>query len=467
MLQACQVSCTIIFMHLFKHQSEAIKRFKNKSGAILFEMGLGKTRTAIELFKESDSLVCLVVAPISLLEAAWREDIKKFSDIPCCNIRKGEEPLKGKHFLLVNYEYLLSEKKLNELLKLCPQDSMIVIDESSRMKNHKSKITKLLLNLRDKFKYRYVMSGCPAPNSELEYYAQMEFIQPGIFGSSFFKFRNTFFHLSRGKQVMQGKFVPPDTMQKLFMSGWKYKITEYNRKRLMGIISPYCDVRKKVDCLDLPEEIDEIREVEMTKEQSKIYNDMKRHLISEIKGRSIIAQVVLAKLQKLREATSGFMYDDTGVAHEIEGGNPKLKELIDVIEEAGEQPVIIWATFKYEIIKIIEKLKEIAPTGALYSDGGNRDEVVQDFLNGKIRYLVAHPKSGAHGLRMVNCSLQIFFSMDFSFESFIQAKARIHRLGQTKTCVYIHLNCNNSIDEQILEVLKRKGDMQELLSSLK
>ena len=93
----------------------------------------------------------------------------------------------------------------------------------------------------------------------------------------------------------------------------------------------------------------------------------------------------------------------------------------------------------------------------------DKDESIRAFRDGRARFLVAHPASAAHGLTFINCSLQIFFSMDFSLERYEQAKARIHRAGQVNKCTYVHLIAKDTIDEQILEVLRRKGDVQKII----
>jgi SNF2 family DNA or RNA helicase len=310
------------------------------------------------------------------------------------------------------------------------------------------------------------MSGTPAPNSEQEYWAQAEFLQPGVFGN-FFKFRNVYFHLSRGNQTMQGQFMTRHQAAQIFSKGWKYSITAIKRQELMALIAPLCSRLQKADCLDLPEQIDEVREVEMTANQKRIYKEMKSSLITEIRGKDITAQVALAKLMKLREISSGFAYDERGEAHAIPGPNPKLNELFDVIEEAGDQQVIVWANFTWEIDLIVAELSKIAPARALNSTTKDRDQVIQDFIGGSVKYLVAHPRSAAHGLTFVNCSLQVFFSLDYSWESHEQARARTHRAGQKKNCTYVYLIAKGTIDEDILATLRRKGDAQEILWNLK
>lgn len=149
--------------------------------------------------------------------------------------------------------------------------------------------------------------------------------------------------------------------------------------------------------------------------------------------------------------------------------NPKIKELLKVIEEAGDQPILIWAHFHWEIIKICHELYQKYGENSvvtLYSGTKDRDHSIKAFQENKAKFLVAHPASAAYGLTLINCSLQIFFSLDFSWEKFDQARARIHRANQTKNCTYIYLIAKNTIDEKILSVLRKKGDAQEIIHDL-
>lgn len=312
---------------LFKHQEDAIQFIigRRGCGAVYHEMGLGKTRTAIEIFsrlrKDHPLLKMLVVAPLSLLNAAWGEDIEKFSDFKFCNLRESPWIMEddGRPFILnddifaVNYEFLISKVKLAALVKMLKKSGswILVIDESSRMKNHRSITAKTILKIRDLFPYRIVMSGTPFPNSLSECWAQMEFLKPNLLGSSFYWFRNTFFHLENKytHKIQNGSFMTRSQASEMFKRGWGYAITEINRKKLMEIISPLCHWAKKSECLDLPDEIDEVRKVKMAPEQEKAYKDMKTHLVAEIQGQEIAAQVALTKLMLLREITSGFCYN--------------------------------------------------------------------------------------------------------------------------------------------------------------
>lgn len=459
-------------MPLFKHQEDMVRFALNHNGkaAIFADCGTGKTRAAIEIYSElrkfTPGLKMLVVAPMSLLDAAWREDIQKFSKFTSLNLHGQPIPTAWTDDIwIINYESLIVErnfKALHSMLYKYPV--FLVADESSRMKNHTSKTTKCMIVLRDNAKHRVIMSGTPAPNTPMEYYSQMTFVDRGVFHPSFYAFRNSYFHLARGSQTMQmhGQTVTREAMRQMLMRGFKYEISDANRERLMDRIKPYCYWVKKEDCLDLPEQIDEIRSVELGSKQRRAYNEMKRHLITEIEGSDITATVALARLMKMREITAGFAIDELGQAHDI-GENAKLKELPNIIEDVGDKQVIVWGQFQHEIEQISKLLNDIAPTVTMYSGTEDRSDSIQRFQNGDAKYLVCHPRSAAHGLTFVNCSYELFYSLDYSYEAYEQARSRIHRAGQVNKCTYLHLLAKDTIDEDILKVVQRKSDVNDII----
>lgn len=341
---------------------------------------------------------------------------------------------------------------------------MVIVDESSRMKNPKSITTKKIMQIRDKFKYRVVMTGTPAPNGDEEYWAQINFVEPDILHSSFYAFRNSFFHLARGRQVLPaGAFVTRQQMAEIFGKGFKYEITQEKKKELMACIAPYCIRATKDECMDLPDVINEYREVTLGKNQAEAIKQMRRHLITEINGKAITAPAALTKLMKERELVSGFAIDEGGAIVEI-GENPKLRELEAILDEIAGKQAIIWCQFQHEIRTIKGRLGDRATT--LYAGTDDKADSIQGFKEGRYQYLIAHPRSAAHGLTFTNASYEIFYSLDYSFEAHEQARARTHRAGQTQKCTYIYLIAKDSIDEKIMEVLKNKSDAQEVLFSM-
>ena len=363
---------------------------------------------------------------------------------------------------LINYEAFLTGNFLK--YTSITGDWMIVLDESSKIKNFKALTTKALLKIRDRFKYRVAMSGTPAPNCDTEYWSQITFVKDGVLPKSFYAFRNIYFHLGRNGQVMftQGQVINKTMAREIFSKGWKYEITKENRERLLKTMKPYCHYARKEDCLDLPDQIDEIRDVELTAKESKIYKDMCRDLIAEINGKEVVAQVALTKICKLREITSGFCITPDGEEVDI-GESSKLKELSQVIDELGAAQAIIWVEYKHEARQIKELLGEKAVElhGAIKES--DREANISAFKNKQAQYLIAHPRSAAHGLTFVNCQTQIFYSMSYSYELYEQCRGRTYRHGQKNNCLYIHLIAKNTIDKVILKVVRDKQGAQELV----
>lgn len=455
---------------LYKHQEDALSFLikNNGVGALFMDCGCGKTLIALEAFKALRSRIPLlkmfVVSPVSLLDEAWGEDIKKFTDFTYKNCRKKGIPDNFKEDIFVlNYENTIYKAKLAKIVNLFKSyDVMLVADESSRMKNSKSKTTKALHFLRDYVKHRVVMSATPAPNSLMEYWGQIEFLKKHTLHSKPSAFKNIFFHMERNNQ----KSVAPvsrEAIREMHSKGWKYATTTDNRNKILSLIKPLAFYMKKEDCLDLPDRVYEIRTVELSPKQKSAYKEMKENLIAEIKGSFVTAPIALTKLIKLREIVSGFAFDEKGNLLEIE--NPKkFKELVAVLEEIGDKQVMIWTQFRWEIRKIEEMLIAAGKTVAtLYGGTKNKDESIQKFKANEVQYLIAHPKSAAHGLTFVNCSYQVFFSIDYSWESYEQAKARIHRIGQTQKCTYIHILAQDTIDFSMYKVLKTKGDRNQII----
>lgn len=446
---------------LFKHQIEACSFLIEKNGCafIKHDPGLGKTRTALETYKYLKTILpklkLFVIAPLSLLEVAWHEDINKFTpEFTFKNLHK-EFIFSDSDIYAINYESVISEKKLQVIEKFLKQNkAMCVCDESSRMKNFKSLTTKTMLYLSPFFSHRIAMSGTPNPNSYEEWWGQMEFTRPGILNKSFYAFRNTFFHMQRGATIAQGKFMSRLALQDMFRKGFKYQITEQNKKRLVSLISPYIHSAKKEECIDLPEQIDEIREVEMAESQAKVYKDMKRELVAEIEGKLISAQTALTKMQKLNQITSGFSYMD-GSAYAIKE-NPKLDETKALLEEIGAKPVIIWINYHWEANLLKKELGDKACV--INADTKDKEEAIFGFRDGKYQYAICHPRSVAHGVTWVNCNYHIYFSLNWSYEMWEQSRSRTHRAGAINPSTYFVIIAKNTIDEQVLETLKTKGD---------
>jgi len=431
---------------LYKHQENAVNFILNNNGnaCLWMDCGLGKTLTALKAFELLGAKTMLVVCPLSLINAAWIEDINKFTNFTYCNLRGKKTEAQ---IYLINYESFSKHKIKTD---------MIVIDESSKCKNFKSQITKTLLAESHNYKYKIAMSATPAPNNELEFWPQITFVDKSKLNESFYAFRNIYFELVRGDQTIP--YVSGLQLADMFKKGFKYKIKKSKSEDFFNKINKVSFWAKKEYCLDLPPKIFTTRDVYLSHAQMKVYKNMKRHMIAEIKDKVIAVHLALVKYLKLRQLTSGFLIDENGEATEL-ADNAKLNVLMEVLEELGDKQIMIFCQFHKEIEEIQNKIKNYA---TLYSGTKDRDDSISGFKKGRYQYLIGHVRSMAHGLSFTNCDTVIFYSNDYSFEMREQAINRIHRATTTMPCNYIDLVCVGTIDEDILNVLQKKESLQDL-----
>jgi len=328
---------------------------------------------------------------------------------------------------VINYEsFKLSKNTIRKMKFDC-----MIVDESSVMKNMKSKITSDILSMIDIIPRRYVLSGTPTPNHNLEIFPQMKFVNKDIFQNSYLGFQATYFH-----QDMSNPHV------------WFQ--TEDDKERFFSRLSEGSVFLKKEDCVDLPPKVFEVRRYELAKEQRSIYENMLQGIRDEINSLSKFE--FTARLMKLREIISGFVIQKDGTIDVFKTNKDKVLE--QSLDELGSEPVIIWCQFQHEINILAEKYNGVALT----SKTKGRDDIIRDFRDGKIQRLFTHPKLLGKGLTFTNCTYNIYYSLSFSYEEFRQSQDRIHRIGQNNKCTYIVLQGKDTIDEKIWSCLQRKGN---------
>lgn len=446
--------------YLMNHQKEAalMASERNRYG-FFHDTGTGKCLLAIEIYKQK-KIKTLVVAPLSIIEVAWLEDIKKFApEVKAMNLweyYKKERTrigriklariLEEENLFIINFETF--RNKLDELKR--QNFRMLLVDESSYMKDARSQITKALHAFGDNMDYCYLFSGTPAPNNELEYWSQIRMIDPLLFGRSFYQFRNNFFN-SYG------------------FGGFKWGMKSEKREEFMRLLSSVSEVVEKNDVLDLPERTTNIRKVYLTEKEWKAYKEMEDELIIEIEDQEVVAANAAVKMMKLREGSSGFFITEDGLI--VKTGDSKLKELMLLLEEIGNHQVIIWTQFQYEAAMICEAIQKIKQSWARVDGTVNhatKEAAKKSFMQGKTKYMVAHPKSLGHGVTLVNCSYAVYFSESHSYELDYQSKDRIYRKGQKNACTYYYLIADKTIDMKIFNALKdKKKVVEEVFQYLK
>lgn len=423
---------------LYNYQKEVVNKALNYDGYGLFlDTGCGKTLCGLEIAKHLGKT--LILCPLSVIETAWIDDCKTFypeQRIINCWGRSKQERLEllttDANIYVMNYEsFKILKTDISKMNFKC-----MIVDESSVMKNMKSQITSDIISMIDIIPRRYVLSGTPNPNSNLELFPQMKFALPDLFGNSFYGWQATYFS--------QDMANPHYWFQ-----------TQENKDKLFKRLADGCVFLKKEDCVDLPPKVFEVKKFDLEKEQRIYYQDMIKDIRDHINEWSKFE--FTAKLMKLREIISGFIIDKQGYITDFNTAKDKVLE--ETLNEIGDKQVIIWCQFQHEI----DRLAKIYNGVGLTSKTKDRDNIIRDFKDGKIKRLFTHPKLLGKGLTFTNCTYNIYYSLSFSYEEFRQSQDRIHRIGQNKKCTYIILQARNSIDERIYKCLKHKENIVDEL----
>jgi len=461
-------------MELWGHQKEAISKAALKDYfALFFEMGTGKTRTALEILKHKlqttrAPLKTLIVSPLVVVPN-WVKEARQWCDLEVTPLQGSQKKRvqtflyglsAGKHIFVINYEGLLMKDLSLRLEMWCPQ--VLIFDESHKLKSHNSLRTKKAVRLSNKSRYRYLLSGTPVLNSAQDLFSQYLIMDQGqMFGKNFWAFRHKYFY-DANYMMPSFKHFPNWQIKKDAVS----RINTALKKDSMRVT--------KEECLDLPPLVRETRYVEMSTEQARLYKEMKKDFITFLQGKAVVAQLALTKALRLQQIVSGFVKDVDGGESNI-NSNPRETALQELLEElAPSHKVIVWAVFKHnfkQIKSICEKLnlKYVEVHGGITAKG--KQENIERFTNdADTRVYIGHPGAGGIGVNLTVAAYCIYFSRDFSLEHDVQSESRNHRGGSEvhQKITRIDLVCKETIDEIVLKMLAGKQKLGDnLLAKLR
>ena len=429
--------------------------------ALLMEMGCGKTLVGIAvagyLYRSYTSHIgrIVIVCPLSITNV-WKSEFEKYADfsfhltvLSGTSEKKKEQILNASlasdgvlQILVVNFESAWRVE--SELLDFRPE--LVICDEGHKIKDPQTRQSKTLHHLGDVATWKILMTGTLITNRELDVYSQYRFVNHNIFGTSFYRFRNTYFEMQG-----YGNHIPV----------FKSALTEKFLAKLHSIAFR----TTKAECLDLPSITEEERLVELEPKAMKLYCEMERESIVQLTNSEVTAANILTKLLRLTQMTGGFVTDDDG--NSVSVSTAKLNALEDIIDATlndGKKLVVI-ANFVAELNAIQALLEK---KGVLYSviRGGIKDRETQihEFqTNPNVQVFVGQISAAGLGITLTAASTMCFYSLSHSMANFDQAKARIHRAGQKENCHYIYLVAKKTVDRKILRSLRNKIDLAKAL----
>ena len=459
----------------YGHQLTALEMSWNKETfAYFMEMGTGKTKVLIDnmamLYDQGKINGALIISPkgvvntwyeqelpfhladhIESRSVLWQPDINKKQQEKLDTLFLPGEDL---HVLIMNVEALSTTKGTSFAYKfLSCHQTLMVIDESTTIKNPKAKRTKHIIKLSKYSKYRRILTGSPVTKNPLDLYTQCEFLSPWHLGSaSYYSFRNRYAEMKTirvaGRQIQVVAF---------------YK----NLGELSDRLKPFSYRVLKEDCLDLPGKIFMKRTITLSAEQKKIYKEMKEEALAHLNGKVTTTATVLTQLMRLHQITCGHFKADDGTIQEIK--NNRLNELLDVLEEINGK-AIIWAHYQYDVKNIIKAITTAKDkeNNLLYGPGSvvtyygltpqdERQGNIKRFQNDEnCRFLIGTPQTGGYGITLTAASNMIYYSNGYDLEKRLQSQDRIHRIGQKKPVTYIDIIAEETVDSKIVKSLRNK-----------
>ncbi len=450
--------------NLHNYQRACVKHIIEHSFCGLFlDMGLGKTVSTLTAINSLMNDYCeissvLVIAPKRVAESVWQEEAEKWSHLRHLRFSKiiGTEVQRITATKQKADIYIVSRDNIAWLCALfgggkLPYD-MIVVDELSSFKSHKSVRFKALRNARPYFKRFVGLTGTPAPNGLIDLWPQIYLMDRGErLGKTITRYREKYFRPGQTNGAIVYSYHP--------LLGSESQI--YDK------ISDICISMKAKDYLELQDKTDNYIELKMPEALQKRYKSFKKDkvlqlLAEESQDKNNISVLDAAGLSnKLLQFANGSVYDDEHIAcpiHDI-----KLSALEEIVENANGQPVLIAWTFQFDRDRIMERLKKYKPRELKT----NRD--IEEWNDGQIQVMLAHPASAGHGLNLqAGGNIIVWYGQTWSLELYQQFNARLHRQGQKKGVIIHHLILKGTHDEDVISALKRKDTQQNaLMSSIK
>ena len=419
----------------YKHQQTAWEDSWQEAFYFLaMEMGTGKSKVAIDsigaLYERGDIDTVLIIAPKGVYDnwiqqeiprhlpdrierkvvrwqPNWTEKFKK--EIADLALSENREK-RTLNFLVMNVEALSTQKGQSTALRFLElnPNNMMVVDESTTIKNRKSARTKAIVKCGRAAKYRRVLTGSPITKSPMDLFSQCDFLANRALGfDNFFAFQ-----------------------------------------------ARYAVVQRRS------------RPVPLTPEQKTAYVQMKElALVYLDNGEMATTASILTQLMRLQQITCGFIKPDDAPIQPIK--NNRLPQLMECIAEISGK-ALIWATYTHDIEAICEALAEEygADSVAAYhgkTEQDDRQDIVVKFQDtaSPLRFFVGHPKTGGYGITLTAANTVIYYNNSYDLESRLQSEDRAHRIGQEKSVTYIDLVSPDTIDEKILEALRGKINLAQ------
>lgn len=450
---------------LHPYQLHCIDHIINNARCGLFlDMGLGKTVTALTAFQllkydYVEVSKALVVAPKRIVDSVWDVEAEKWEHLKDLTFVKIVGTAKQRRAALMKKAdiYLISRDNIAWLCDLLAGEfpfDMLIIDELSSFKSHKTQRFKSLKSYARSAQRFVGLTGTPAPNSLIDLWPQIYFMDFGKrLGYTISAYRERFFSPDKS----QGHIV------------YSYSLNPGAADMIQASISDICISLSAEDYLQMPDLIENDIKLSLTPELKEKYKEFEKEKIFEIfdnfkiddDALEIPAVSATALSNKLLQFANGAMY--TPDKEIIDIHNIKLEALESIMEEANGEPVMVAWSYRFDCDRILEHFKAYEPRCL------NNQKDIDDWNAGKIKMLLLHPASGGHGLNLqAGGHIIVWYGLTWSLELYQQLNARLYRQGQDKPVIVHRLIMKGTHDVDVARAIAEKTTGQKaLLDSLK
>lgn len=399
---------------LYKHQEKGKELLlTNKKYCLFFEVGTGKTFTALSALSELPECKVLIVAPKRVLDNVWKKDTNY--------------DLSKYDVTYLNYEKIARDKDFAK-----NQYDVIILDEVHKLKGKTTKTSRKFRTVTSKAEYVWGLTGTPVANNYADVYNIFKNMNIIEFEMSYDEFVGRYYYT---KQLSSGY-------------GYRFDILicpkPFMLDELMTRVGKHSMVKEAKDCIDLPDKRTEIVYIDgMVNEK---YRELKDGILrTDTYEKTMIP---LETLNKLHQASNGFFYDDYKQVHKICENN-KLSTLNDILTDMLEETPRVIIVYQYQ-----QDLDELKTLKYDWTTDPN------EFPQKQILFL---QYGQSEGLNLQYCNQMIFYSYDYSFLNYEQMIGRIYRNGQKNNVVYTILVSKGTIEEKIWSAIKNKKSRDEFL----
>ena len=419
---------------------------------LLLEMGLGKTIASLTalnllLFDTFEIKKPLIIAPLNVAKYTWQDEIDNWAHLKHLKLGKilGDEKSRSKALNSPADIFIINRENVAWLVGKVGSAwsfDMLILDELTSFKSSKAIRFKALKQIRPLVKRVVGLTGTPSPNGYIDLWSQIFLLDQGE-------------RLGKFKTHFIDRFFTVDP--KTVYSGYPKQIPkDFSLEAIQGLIGDICISMKSEDYLELPGRVHRIINVHLSDVETRAYEEFEKSQIMLLpEGEAISVANAAALRGKLVQFANGAIYDENRAYHVVHDAKlDMLEELVDV----ATSPVLIFYRFKHDLDRIQKRLKSYAPRLLTSEKDKN------DWNEGKIKVLLAHPASAGHGLNLQKGGNNvIWFGDPDSLELYQQANARLDRQGQVKQVIIQHMATVGTIDEAIAQALIGKADVQEAL----